>query len=303
MGFLGCISIKAQHNFTEEETIDGLSDIGFLANNLGYYDLAIHAFSEALAIDSTNLFCIANRAFSYHGYGNYQTSILEYTKAIDIMPYHLFYNIRGLSYEEMGEYKKALTDFENAISINDSTPHSYYNKGRILLHFEKTDKAITFHQKALDLVEREDERADILNSLGKIYFEIEDYENSLKCFLDITYLNQATSYTHSRIGDIYRRTDKIEKSIDAYTVAIDTFDYVEPLAYLYRAKMNIIHDFEQWPKSIEDILKYIELSPEDPIGYETYGGLLYMTQDDSYCDYLKIACEKGSCDIYYEICK
>ena len=47
MGFLGCISIKAQHNFTEEETIDGLSDIGFLANNLGYYDLAIHAFSEA----------------------------------------------------------------------------------------------------------------------------------------------------------------------------------------------------------------------------------------------------------------
>ena len=67
--------------------------------------------------------------------------------------------------------------------------------------------------------------------------------------------------------------------------------------------MNIIQNFEQWSKCRTDLLKYIELSPEDPIGYETYGGLLYMTQDDRYCDFLKIACEKGSCDIFYEICK
>ena len=285
------------------ETIEELSNFGYLANEQGYYNLAIEAFNEALIMDSTNLFCIANRAWSYNAIGDYQKSIIEYTRAINIEPNYLFYNVRGLLYEDMGEYKNALTDFENAIYKNESIPHPYYNKGRMMLHFDKINKAIEFHQKALELVERDDERADMLNSLGGIYFEIEEYDNSLKCFNEIIDINLASSYTLTRIGDIYRKTDKIEKSIDAYDLAIDTFDYVEPLAYLYRAKMNIIENFEQWPNCKTDLLKYIELSPEDPIGYETYGGLLYMTQDDRYCDFLKIACEKGSCEIFYEICK
>ena len=82
-----------------------------------------------------------------------------------------------------------------------------------------------------------------------------------------------------------------------------SYNIIEPLAYLYRAKMNIIQDFDNVSKCTTDLLKYIELSPEDPIGYETYGGLLYMTKDDRYCDFFKIACEKGSCEIFHEICK
>ena len=296
-------SIQAQNNNSVYETIEELSNVGYWANEQGYYNVAIEAFNEALILDSTNLFCIANRAWSYSAIGDYEKSIIEYTRAINIKPHQNFYNVRGLSYENLGEYKKAINDFENAISMDDTIPHPYYNKGRMLSHLDKINKAIEFHQKALELVERDDERADILNSLGGIYFEIEDYDNSLECFNEIIGLNFASSYTHCRIGDIYRRTDEIEKSVDAYDIAIDTFDYVEPLAYLYRAKMNIIENFEQWPKCKIDLLKYIELSPEDPIGYETYGGLLYMTQDDRYCDFLKIACDKGSCDIFYEICK
>ena len=302
MWFLN-ISIQAQNKNSLDETIAELSNAGYWANEQAYYNLAIGAFNDALILDSTNLFCIANRAWSYNAIGDYEKSILEYTRAINLKPHQNFYNMRGLSYENLGEYKKALTDFENAISMNDTIPHPYYNTGRMLLHFDKINKAIEFHKKALELVEREDESADILNSLGEIYFEIEEYDNSLKCFSEIIDLTFASSYTFTRIGDIYRRTDKIEKSIDAYDMAIDAFDYVEPLAYLYRAKMNIIENFEKWPNCKKDLLKYIELSPEDPIGYETYGGLLYMTKDDRYCAYLKIACEKGSCDIFYEICK
>ena len=296
-------NVFCQNQNNKEQIIEELSNAGYWANEQGYYNLAIGAFKDALILDSTNLFCIANRAWSYHAIGDYEKSIIEYTRAINIKPHPLFYNIRGLSYESISEYKKALTNFENAIAINDTIPHPYYNKGRILLHFNKIKKAIKFHLKALELIELDDERADVLNSLGEIYFEIEEYDNSLDCFNEIIDLNFASSYTFTRIGDIYRRTDEIDKSLDAYDIAIENFDYIEPLAYLYRAKMNIIQNFDKWSLSKTDLLKYIELSPEDPIGYETYGGLLYMTQDDRYCDFLKIACEKGSCDIFYEICK
>ena len=304
------ISSQAQNNNLDDETIadifttiEELSNFGYMANQQGYYDLAIKCFNEALIMDSTNLFCIANRAWSYNAIGDYQKSIIEYNRAINIEPNYLFYNNRGLSYELMGKYKEALTDFENAIYMNELIPHPYYNKGRMLLHFDKIDKAIELHQKALELVEIDNERADMLNSLGEIYFEIEDYDNSLECYNEIIDLNFASSYTLTRIGDIYRRTNKIKKSINAYNNAIETFDYVEPLAYLYRAKMNIIENFDKCPECTNDLIKYIELSPEDPIGYETYGVLLYMTQDDRYCDFLKIACEKGSCEIFYRICK
>ena len=295
------LSLTAYSQNDNQYKIQGLYDIGYSANNLGYYDIAINAFSEALILDSMNLSCIANRAYSYNAIENYELSIQEYTKAIGIKPYQLFHNMKGLSYGELGLYEKAIDDFDSAIEMNDSLPYAYYNKGRMLYLLNQIPNAISYHQTALSLVDAVDERADMLNSLAKIYFDIEDYQNSLKLFKEIITLNYESSFTYLRIGDINRRLENTSESIDAYDKAINYSD-VSPLAYLYRGKMKFM-SVDDWDDSKTDLQKYIELVPEDPEGYSSLGGLLWFLEDPQYCDYLKMACERGECMLFNEMCK
>ena len=294
------ITVWAQNE--NQYKVDGLYDIGYNANNLGYYDIAIEAFTEALILDSTNLSCIANRAYSYKAIENYELSVHEYTKAISIMPYQLFYNMRGLSYDNLGLYEKAIDDFDSAIAMNDSLPYAYYNKGRMLYLLNQTSKAIEYHQTALSLVVKGDERADMLNSLANIYFYTEDYTNSLLLFTEIVELNQEWSYTYLRIGDINRRLENTVKSINAYDKAI-MYDDVDPLAYYYRGEMKFNNQVEDWPESKIDFLKYIELVPEDPSGYSSLGYVSWFWQDPKYCEYLQKSCELGDCELFNKLCK
>jgi tetratricopeptide (TPR) repeat protein len=121
----------------------------------------------------------------------------------------------------------------------------------------------------LSLVVEADERADMLYSLANIYFDTKDYQNSLKLFKEIISLIQESSFTYLRFGDVYRRLEYTKGSIDACDIAI-AYDYVSPLAYLYRGEMKFIIDVEDWPESKIDLQKYIELVPEDPEGYCSY---------------------------------
>ncbi|MFW5975055.1 MAG: tetratricopeptide repeat protein, partial [Bacteroidota bacterium] len=57
----------------------------------------------------------------------------------------------GLHYQEQERYDKAVSAYQNIISVNPDYPHSYYNIGYIALVYQDDyDKAIEYMQKAID---------------------------------------------------------------------------------------------------------------------------------------------------------
>ena len=76
-------------------------------------------------LDLNDAAAYSNRGRSYHELGQYQQSIEDYDKAIDLDPDDATYYInRGISYGDLGQQHRAIEDFDKAIELdpNHATP-------------------------------------------------------------------------------------------------------------------------------------------------------------------------------------
>ena len=93
-----------------------------------------------------------NRGNIYMSLGEYQKAINDYDQAIAINPKDamVFCN-RGFAYANLGEHQKAINDYDQAIAINPKDARSFYNRGLSYRKLEKEEKAIKDFKKAQDL--------------------------------------------------------------------------------------------------------------------------------------------------------
>ena len=74
-----------------------------------------------------------NRGLVYQGLEQYIKAINDYTKAIRLNPYDTAtYNNRGYSYYNLGQYEEALKNYAKAIKL-DPTNQTALNNRKILL--------------------------------------------------------------------------------------------------------------------------------------------------------------------------
>ena len=67
----------------------------------------------------------------YYLKGEYDSAIVDYTKAIELNPdYAEAYNNRGVAYHLKKEYDSAIIDFSKAIELNPDYAIAYNNRGR-----------------------------------------------------------------------------------------------------------------------------------------------------------------------------
>ena len=81
--------------------------------------------------------------------GEYQQAITHYTKAIEIDPNSNNYNNRGVVYNNLREYQKAMpssrcapADFSKTIELNPNPIYSYYYRGLAYFYLKEYEKAI-----------------------------------------------------------------------------------------------------------------------------------------------------------------
>ena len=71
-----------------------------------------------------------NRGLSYSDLGQYRRAIEDYDKAIELDPNDAtaYYN-RGLTYRRLGQYRRAIEDFDKAIELDPNFADVYHNRG------------------------------------------------------------------------------------------------------------------------------------------------------------------------------
>ena len=79
-------------------------------------------------IDSVGIYI--NRGISYDNLGKFKLALIDFNNAIRINPnYAMAYYNRGVAYNGLGKYKLAIDDFSSAIRINPDFALAYYNRG------------------------------------------------------------------------------------------------------------------------------------------------------------------------------
>jgi tetratricopeptide (TPR) repeat protein len=131
-----------------------------------------------------------NRGLDYEDIGEYDKAIACYTEAIELDPEdNLYYHFRGHAYEDKGEYDKAIADYTKAIELEPKYAHVYY-KARAHTYESKGeyDKAIADYTTIIELKPENAwayyDRGDAYNSKGEYDKAASDYEKVIQIATD-----------------------------------------------------------------------------------------------------------------------
>ena len=93
-----------------------------------------------------------NRGFEYYKLGQYDRAIQDYDEAIRLDPQlAVVYNNRGLAYNELGQYERAIKDFGEAIRLDPKDADAYRNRGLTYEAIGKSEEAERDFAKAKEL--------------------------------------------------------------------------------------------------------------------------------------------------------
>jgi len=109
-----------------------------------------------------------NRGIDYSNLGQYQRAIEDYNQAIRLKPdYAEAYFNRGLAYDKLGQYQRAIEDFNEAIHLQPDDAEVYIGRGVAFGGLGQYQRAIVDYNEAIRL---RPDLAGAYNNRGVVYF-------------------------------------------------------------------------------------------------------------------------------------
>ena len=127
------------------------------------------------------------------------------------------HNNLGDVYARHGNYEKSLKEFQKAIEMNPRYADAYNNMANIYGRSGKMDLAIKNYEKALEL------NPTIWQShenLGAIYYDMKQYDLALKYMSEALKLNPMSAPLHSNLGIILMTTRQFDKAKAEFNLAL-----------------------------------------------------------------------------------
>ena len=141
-----------------------------------------------------------------------------YTAEIKSKPAkHEAYHRRGLIWESISEYDKAIADFSEAIRLDPKQTNAFHNRGYAWQAKGDLDKAIADFTEAIRL---EPKNAGAFHSRGFAWSAKKDYTKAIADYNEAIRLDPKDAEAFSNRGYARQLTGQIEKAIADYSEAI-----------------------------------------------------------------------------------
>jgi tetratricopeptide (TPR) repeat protein len=88
------------------------------------------------------------------------------------------WNEFGIVYRKMGAYDDAIRSFERAIELAPHFGLAYSNLAMVYSHKGNQVRAISLHQKSIELLKNDNEKAIVWRRVGDIYHLAGDYSHA-----------------------------------------------------------------------------------------------------------------------------
>jgi len=121
-----------------------------------------------------------SRGRIYDDLGDYKRSLRDYNNSIRLYPKNpVAYNNRGSVYAITGLIAQALADYNMALSFDPNYAKAYCGRGNCYMSRREYTRALVDLNKAIDL---DPTQADAYNNRGLVYLQIGEYRHALKEF-------------------------------------------------------------------------------------------------------------------------
>lgn len=120
-----------------------------------------------------------DRATLYYYRGNYEISINEINKALEIDKTAEYFNLKGLLLTELGKFDESKKVYKEALKLEPNLAEIHNNLGLLYIKMKKLDDAVVSFQEA---VKKNVNYALAYVNLGKALIELEKYDDAIKAF-------------------------------------------------------------------------------------------------------------------------
>ena len=156
----------------------------------------------------------------------HEEKIVEFSKFISEEPeFRAVYYHRGAAYHELGQYEKALADYNQAVQMGYVAEHNLYGKlGHVHRELGNHKEALLSYEKHKEL--------DPINAwpyhyIGMVYFDLEEYEKAIESWEIYGEMRQLRGEyqkyhdIHEWIGKAYLELGLFSKALESFNIAIE----------------------------------------------------------------------------------
>lgn len=210
-----------------------------------------------------------NKADALRNEGKYTDpkKAIEYlNNAIKLKPdYAKAYYSRGDAYKNLGQYQRAIKDYNKAIRLKPDDL-GYVQRGSVYLELKQFQRAIEDFNEALRL---KPDDALLYSIRGNIYSRLSQYQFAIRDFSKGIRLKPDDADAYSGRGTAYADLGQYQRAIDDYNEAIRLKP--DHNAFYYSDRAGAYEALGDHQKAIDDYSKAIELAPNDALAYGCRG--------------------------------
>lgn len=200
------------------------------------------------------------RGIEYADLGNYQRAIKDFDRAIELDPEDAkTYCNRGLAYASLGNHRRAIEDYNKGIEVDSQYAQTYLNRGALYGQLGNYQKAIKDFGTAIEL---DPQFAQAYSNRGLAYQRLGRYQPAIEDFDKAIGLEPQNVKAYVRRGHTYAAKGEYEKAISDYeqVLKIDP-DNVQACSNLGCLYIDKEIDLEQGLRLIK---KALSITPENP---------------------------------------
>lgn len=230
----------------------------YIANakvNLGMKKIyeAVQNFTKANQLDPENTEVIQQLAVLYFNNRQYQQA-MDFAQKCNCQ---ISSRILGMSYYQLEDYGKAEKYLKQVVAADGQDADAAYTLGRTYLELENEKSAIVQFEKAISILPKNTWTYE----LGLIYFNQNDFKNSLRCF------DLACNAGYNKTNDFY------ENYGFAQLYAGESENGIKTLTTLLERKpnnrellnniANALYETKKFNEALAYFTKLLELNPKD----------------------------------------
>lgn len=255
----------------------------------GKYDEALSQINLALNMDSTDLDNIAHRANIYYEMGNVKRAISEWDHVLSLQPEYAFgYYRRGWYKELDGDLDGAIEDLSMSIILRPDFSYAIGTRGDVYQKLGKKDLAEADFKKVIEL-EDTPEKYDCIHYA---YQGLGQYDKAIEAMDSIIARNEDRAGGYYDAACLYARMNNKQKALEYLEKSLE-LGYCR-FAHIARDQdMDSIRDTEEFKTLIKKYNK-VEEKTEDRVAYGSFNVPDNATPDISEIPFTK---ENGVCKV------
>ncbi len=293
------LTILPEESELRKATAEVAVDIAYQLKERQQYEESLTFLQQAIEWDIQSAWAFAVQGNVFYDLELYEQAIIACNRAIDLDPLlELAYTVRGSANAALKQYSQAIADHTHAINLHPqrivrqralslseqgrktgssiisskeeivSTPSGSLSRIEMLperSHLSKND--LQFHKSPHSFLEAQQVNILAYRSRGATYAAMQDYERAIKDLSQAIALNSEDADAYYERALAYYNSNKYEKSIEDYTVALS----LRENSLTYTKRGEAYSSFEHYEQALSDFDQALLLNPQHAWAYADRG--------------------------------